>query len=114
KRLRLASSRSLVVKRRVDLGHFLGLDRVARLALARSVAAVRRLATEVDAELLQREALAVAGADLLERAQQRRPPVGLLPHLRGRADLDVPVLLETGRRRDQLPDDHVLLEAEQV
>ena len=31
----------------------------------------------------------------------------------GRADLDRPVALEPGRGRDQLPDDHVLLQAEQ-
>ena len=64
-------SRSLLlaVERGVDLGDFLGLDRVARRAVA-GVAAVRlRLAAEVDPELLQRQAFAVAGADLLERAQ---------------------------------------------
>ena len=59
----------LVVERRVDLGHFFGLDRVTRLAVAGSFAAVRRLAAEVDPEILEREPLAVAGADLLERAQ---------------------------------------------
>src|SRR5512146_1419067 len=32
----------------------------------------------------------------------------------GRLDRDLPVLLETGRGRDQLPDDHVLLEPEQA
>src|SRR3954469_3727289 len=91
------AGRLFAVERRIDLGHFLGL---ARLVRRDAVAAVRlRLAAEVDAQLLQRQALAVAGADLLERAQQSRPLVGLLRHLLGRAYLDVPVLLETGRRR---------------
>src|SRR6185312_10752985 len=96
------------VERRVDLGHFLGLDRVARLAaIGRLVRQLRRTA-EVEAEA--REAVAVlAGLDLLERGEQLllglRPLVRGHRHLVGRADVDLPVALEARGRRDQLPDD---------
>ena len=52
-----------------------------------------------------------------ERREQlllgRRPRVRRRRHLVRRADLDRPVAPEAGRRRDQLPDDHVLLQPEQ-
>src|SRR5690242_14406551 len=104
------TSRALLVERGVDLGNFLGLARLVRLRLVVHV----RLAAEVEA--LEAEAVGAVGADLLERREQlllgRRPRIG-----RDRAvlrpDLDRPVPLEAGRRRDQLPDDDVLLQAEQ-
>ena len=71
---------SLVVERRIDLGDFLGLDRVPRLAVAGTVAAVRRrLTAEVDPEILEREPLAFAGADLLDEAIRPEPLLDLQP-----------------------------------
>src|SRR4051812_16549819 len=55
-----------LVERGVHLGDLLGLDRAAGLAVGVTVAAVRRLAAEVDPERGEVEVAAV-GADLLER-----------------------------------------------
>src|SRR5256714_9339298 len=52
-------------------------------------------------------------ADLLEGLQERVPLVGLADDRLGRSDLDRPVPLQARGRRDQLPDDHVLLQPEQ-
>src|SRR5262249_61129126 len=70
-----------------------------------------RLAAEVEVA----EMVAVL-ADLLERLQERGVLLGeeLARDRLGRADLDRAVPLEAGRRRDQLADDHVLLQAEQA
>src|SRR5205814_8103986 len=55
-------------------------------------------------------------ADLLERLEQRRVLLGeeLARDRLGGADVDLAIALEAGRRRDQLADDHVLLQAEQT
>src|SRR5947199_143082 len=75
-------------------------------------AARARLAAEVEVA----ERLGADLADLLERLQERRVLLGeeLARDRLGRADLDLPVALEAGRGRDQLADDHVLLQAEQA
>src|SRR5206468_9321773 len=89
--------------------------RLAGLVRRRRVGA--GLAAEVEAERAEIEAVAAVGADLLQRREQLR--LGLRPRVRarrdllGRLDLDPAVALEAGRGRDQLADDHVLLEAEQ-
>src|ERR1051326_845806 len=76
------------------------------------------LAAEIEPERVEVEAVAAVRADLLERREQLG--LGLGPrerargHLLGGLDLDAAVALEAGRGRDQLPDDHVLLEAEQT
>src|SRR5439155_11969533 len=101
-------SRSLLaVERGVDLGRLLGLAGLARSALAVPF----QLAAEGHVEVAEREPAAVA--DLLERLEQLLAVVCLLGHLLGGTDLDRPVALEPGRRRDQLPDDDVLLQAHQ-
>src|SRR5512133_2127455 len=102
--------RLLAVERRVDLGYLFGLGRLVRLRVA-----VGRLrpAAEVEAEAGEVDPVASVGADLLERGQQGLALVGLLRHLLGRPDLDVAVLLQAGGGRDQLADDHVLLQAQQ-
>src|SRR5579864_1409899 len=107
----------LAVEGRVDLGDLLRLERVARLgAVAVAVVGQLRLAAEVEPEA--GEAFAAVGRlDLLERGEQLllglRPLVRRHRHLVRRADVDVPVPLQAGRRRDQLPDDDVLLQPEQ-
>src|SRR5437868_1522464 len=74
-----------------------------------------RRAAEVEVNRL--EAVAAVGADLLQRREQLR--LGLGPdqyarrHLLRRLDVDAAVALEARGRRDQLADDHVLLQAEQ-
>src|SRR6266516_1396151 len=74
----------LFVERGIDLGHFLGLGRLVRLALV-----VRfRLAAEIEAQARQVETVAAVGADLLERREQLLALVGLLRHLLGRPDVD--------------------------
>src|SRR5207247_1115418 len=104
------TNRGLVVQRRVDLWYFLRLDRRAAAVLVG-----RRLPAEVEPERLQVDVAAV-GADLLECREQLR--LGLGPcicrrrDLLGRLDVDAAVALEARRGRDQLADDHVLLEAE--
>src|SRR5438477_1613078 len=110
--LRLTAALLCRVERGVDLGDLLRLD-----LLVRRAAVAARLAAEVEVEV--REALAAAvRADLLERRQQLL--LGLRPRVRahrrrvGRADLDRAVALEAGRRRDELADDDVLLQAEQT
>src|SRR5947209_5186108 len=100
----------LLVERAVDLGHFLCLGRLARLRLAVGL----RLTAEVEAEAGEAQPVAAVGADLLQRRQQRLALVRLLRHLLGRPDLDRAVALEAGRGRDQLADDHVLLQPEQA
>src|SRR5436190_17758898 len=108
---RIRASSGLFVERRLDLG---GLGRLERIV---TVTAVRlRLAAEVEAEGREVGSLAVR-PDLLECGEQlllgRRPLEGGGRHVLARADLDRPVLLQPRRRRDQLPDDDVLLQAEQ-
>src|SRR5438874_964277 len=72
------------------------------------------LPAEVEAERREVDSFAAVGADLLQRSKQRLALVRFLGHLLGRADLDRPVALEPGGGRDQLPDDHVLLQPEQA
>src|SRR5438477_5594810 len=102
-------SRLLVVERRVDFGDLFGLDVRAGLGTV----AVRDVVAEVEAEA--GEALAAVGVDLLERREQLllglRARVRARRHLVGRADLDVAIPLQPRGRRDELPDDHVLLQA---
>src|SRR5205085_3014743 len=102
--------RDLLVERRVDLGNFL---RLARLVWLRLVVQVG-LAAEVEA--LETEAVCAVRADLLERREQlllgRRPRVGRDRAVH-RADVDRPVPLQARRRRDQLPDDDVLLQTKE-
>src|SRR5205807_3992590 len=95
----------------IDLGDLGRLDLlVGRAAVAAGLAA------EVEAEV--DEAIAAVGADLLEGRQQLllrlRPRVRADRNGLGRADLDRAVPLETGRGRDELADDDVLLEAEEA
>src|SRR5207249_2859530 len=102
----------LLVEGRVDLRHLFGL---AGFVARREVGS--RLTAEVDPERAEVEALAAVRADLLERREQLRLRLGTRVdargHLLGRLDLDPAVALEARRGRDQLPDDHVLLQAEQ-
>src|ERR671938_918341 len=105
------------VERRVDLRGLLGFAGLETLwPLRRFVVGERRLTAEVEPE--HRQVGPVAVRDLLERGEElllrRRPGVGRDGHLLARADLDRPVLLETGRGRDQLADDDVLLQSEQA
>src|SRR5215204_4095372 len=104
----------LVVQRRTNLRR---LRRLARLVRARIAVGLDRT-TEVEAEIREARAVASVGTDLLERSEQLLlglgPAIGRQRDLLGRLDLDGAVLLEARRRRDQLPDDHVLLQAEQL
>src|SRR3954469_7315749 len=81
--------------------------------------AERALAVAATGAAADAEALDLAGVGEAELGRQlrlveqadvvgRRPPDRL-----GRLDLNAPVALEPGGRRDQLADDHVLLQAEQ-
>src|SRR5918996_4378153 len=101
-------------ERRIDLGDLFGFGGCAAGAVTVTVAVT---VAERHAEQAEVDAFAVR-VDLLERGEQllfgRRTPEGLDGHLLARLDLDRPVLLETGRGRDQLADDDVLLEAEQA
>src|SRR5919201_4251301 len=97
---------SLLVERRVDLGNLLGLLGLGRRVLLAEVGG----AAEVEAEAREARAVAAVGVDLLERREERLALVRLLRHLLRGTDLDRAVLLEAGRSRDELPDDHVLLE----
>src|SRR5439155_22903953 len=115
RRTEASPKRLLAVERRVDLGDLLRLESAARLG---AVAVVDRLRCAAEVEPEPGETLpTVDRLDLLERGEQLflglRPLVRRDRHLLGRADLDVPVLLQPRRRRDQLPDDDVLLQAEQ-
>src|SRR5919201_1748460 len=100
---------SLAVERRVDFGRLLGFLLLARRVLLTEVGR----AAEVDPERREVWTVAAVGPDLLQGLEQRLALDRLLRHLLRRADLDRPVLLQTGRGRDQLADDHVLLQAEQ-
>src|SRR5262245_15113773 len=102
---------SFVIERALDLGDLRRLAALGRHAVA--VGVVLRLAAE--REVVEGERPAV-GADLLQRCKQRLAICGrrLPDHALGRLDLDRAVPLEARRGRDQLADDHVLLEAEQV
>src|SRR5436853_5938800 len=98
-----------LVERRVDLGHLFGLfRRVRRVLLAEAGSAA-----EVEAEVGEARAVAAVAADLLERRQERLALVRGGVRAVGSADVDRAVPLEAGRRRDQLADDHVLLQPEQ-
>src|SRR4249919_1128789 len=101
---------ALLVERLVGLGDLVRLGRRA-LGLAVRLAAVS--GAEVEAEAREVEALAPVAVDLLQRGKQRLVLVGLLRHLLGRADLDRSVALQPGGGRNELPDDHVLLQPEQ-
>jgi hypothetical protein len=72
---------------------------------------VERGLVQLEVERIEVEAVAVA--DLLERGEQLcfglRSPEGDRERI-GRLDRDLPVLLEACRRRDELPDDDVLLQ----
>src|SRR5438067_1909581 len=98
-----------LVERRVDLGDLLGLLRFLRRIL---LAEVGR-AAEVEPQPGEARAVAAVAADLLQRREQGLALVRLGRHLLGGADVDLPVPLETRRGRDQLADDHVLLQPEQ-
>src|SRR5512133_1478438 len=100
----------LADERAVDLGDFLGLGRLVRLRLV----VLRRRATAVEPEAREVDAVATVGVALLARGQQGLALVGLLRHLLGRPDIDRAVPLQPGGGRDQLPDDHVLLQAQQA
>src|SRR5205823_12049314 len=89
----LVGRAALLVERTVDLGDFLRLGRLTRLALAVSAL---RLAAEIEAEAGEVEPVAAVGADLIQRRQQRLALVRLLRHLLGRADVDRAVALEAG------------------
>src|SRR5687768_14205066 len=106
-----AGSSSVFVERRLDLGRLLGFAGLVRRGRVRT-----GRAAEVQAERLEVDPVAVA-ADLLQRGEQLllggRPRVRGRGHLRGGADLDPAVPLQPRGRRDELPDDHVLLQAEQ-
>ena len=101
----------LLVERRVDLGHFLGLDSL----VARSSFSVGRPPRSCRG---RRASCTPSRADLLERSEQLLlglgPGVGGQGHRLRRADVDHAVLLETRRGRNQLADDHVLLQPEEV
>src|SRR5262249_54575823 len=101
--------RLFAVERAVDLGDLLGLGRLVPPRFL----VLRRLSAEVQPESGEVAPVPAVGADLLERGQQGLALVGLLRHLLGRPDLDRAVALQPGGGRDQLPDDHVLLQAEQ-
>src|SRR2546421_9126237 len=96
------------VERRMDLGDLLGLARFVRDGLVGA-----GLAAEIEVEYS--DAVAAVRADLLQRREELL--LGLRAHVRGRRDLvgrsdfDHPVALQARGRRDQLPDDHVLLES---
>src|SRR4029453_8275996 len=107
---RYGCSYLLVVERRVDLWDLLRLGRFLRLRLV----VLRRLAAEVEPEAREVDAIAAVGVDLLERGQQGLALVGLLRHPFGGPDVDRAVPLQPGGGRDQLPDDHVLLQAQQA
>src|SRR5947209_4952958 len=102
---------TLRIQRCIDLRDLGCLDLVVGRA-----AVAAWLAAEVEAEV--GEALAAVGADLLERRQELllrlRPRVRADRHGLGGADLDRAVSLETGRGRDELADDDVLLQAEEA
>src|SRR2546430_92535 len=103
----------LFVQRTVDLGDFFRLGRLVGLRLA--LRPGYGLAAEVaEPEAREIEAVAPVGADLLERGEQRLALVSLLRHLLGRADVDRAVPLQPGGGRNQLPDDHVLLQPVQA
>src|SRR6266487_1105079 len=102
--------RGLFVERGVDFRSLLGLS----LFLRRVLLAVVRSAAEIEPEAREARAVAAIAADLLERCEQRLALVRLRRHLFGGADVDRPVALEAGRGRDQLADDHVLLQPEQA
>src|SRR5262245_3786321 len=98
--------------RRVEL---FGVFGRRRLELGRIAVDVERALVELEIERVEVEAVAVA--DLFERREQLG--LGLRPGERDRKrlrglDRDLPVLLETRRRRDELPDDDVLLQAVQT
>src|SRR5262249_41842048 len=102
---------ALLVERRLDLRDLLGLEVAAWLGVA-----VRLdLAAEVESQ--PGESVRTVAADLLERREKLllglRARERARRHLVGRPDLDRPVPLQAGRRRDQLPDDDVLLQPEQ-
>src|ERR687888_2259894 len=109
-RLYFWTRKSALVERRIDFGDLLGLRLLARRVLLAEV----RGPAEVEAEAGEARAVAPVAADLLQRRQQRLALVGLGRHLLGRGDVDRPVALEPGGSRDQLPDDHVLLQPEQA
>src|SRR5580765_4150895 len=103
----------LLVERRLDLGDLLGLEVRARLG----VAAVARLGPAAEVQSEPGEGVGAVAADLLECREELL--LGLRARERARRhlvrgpDLDRPVALQAGRRRDQLPDDDVLLQSEQ-
>src|SRR5205807_9388847 len=105
----LALSR-LFVQRSVDLGDLLGLSLFLRRVLLAEVGS----SAEVEAQAGETRAVAAVAADLLQRREQRLALVRLRGHLLGGADVDRPVALEARRGRDQLADDHVLLQPEQA
>src|SRR5437867_5192635 len=99
-----------LVQRRVDREDRLGFS----LFLRRVLLAVVGSAAEVEPKAGEARAVAAVAANLLQRREQGLALVRLGRHLLGGADVDLPVTLETGRGRDQLADDHVLLQAEQA
>src|SRR4051812_10896409 len=99
----------LFVERRIDLGDLLGLlRRVRRILLAEAGGAA-----EVEPEVGEARTVAPVAADLLERREQRLALVRRGIRSVGWADVDRPVPLQARGGRDQLADDHVLLQAEQ-
>src|SRR4051812_14998237 len=92
----------LAVRRQRQIGQLVGERLTAAVAVAESE--VAQVAVAGQAQLLCQLRL-VEQAHLLRRRTRDRL---------GRLDLQAPVPAETGRRRDQLPDDDVLLQAEQA
>src|SRR4051795_11584575 len=86
-----------VVEGAVDLG---GLRRLAGLVRRRRLRA--GLAAEAQVERAEVDRGAAVLADLLERLQQRVPFVRLADDRLAGRDLDVPVALQAGGRRDEL------------
>src|SRR4051794_31003568 len=98
-----------LVERRVDLRNLRGLPRLVRAPAVVDAG----LAAERQVEVA--EAVAAVGADLLQRREQCLPlVVAAVERAVGRTDVDAAVPPEAGGSRDQLADDHVLLQTEQA
>src|SRR5262245_23611826 len=110
--LRTAYRAPLLVERSLDLRNLLGFEVRAWLG-----GLVARLDLTAEVESQPGEGVGTVAADLLERGEELL--LGLRPRERARrhlvrgTDLDRPVPLQAGCRRDELPDDDVLLEPEQ-